>query len=239
MAIRIEQSRQIDAPVERVWPLMTDVTAIADCMPGAELTGPSEEGGYNGSVAVKIGPLSMRYRGRLEMVEALDDEHQVKFVGKGRDGSGSGTAQLNVTARADAEGDATKLSFVSEVQLTGRAAMLGRGVDEVAGVVLSEFLDNFTKLATDSTGGSSAERGAEPAVADAAADDPDVSSAPSASAPSAAASAPAPATGDAQHRADSRAVTAKPLKAGRLTRIVVGGWFRGWGRRLAGLFRRS
>jgi hypothetical protein len=166
------------------------------------------------------------------------------FVGKGRDGAGSGTAQLNVTARADADGDATKLSFVSEVQLTGRAAMLGRGVDEVAGVVLSEFLDNFAKLATDATGGSPAELGA----VEAAADDPEASSGPSGSAAgpaSAQASASAPAAADAdadadaQHRAESRAMTATPLKAGRLTRIVIGSWFRAWGRRLADRFRRS
>jgi carbon monoxide dehydrogenase subunit G len=221
MAINIEQSRLIGAPVERVWPLMTDVNAIANCMPGAELSGPSNQGGYEGSVSVRIGPLAMKYRGRLEVLEALDDVHQVKFVGKGRDSAGSGTAQLNVTANAADEGGATRLRFVSQVQLTGRAAMLGRGVEEVAGVVLSEFLDNFAKLAADSSPAEAETLAATGPRLPGSAED-DVARA-----------------ADAMNGSGTSAARAPALGAARLTGIVVGGWFRRLGRRIAGWFRRK
>src|ERR1700758_2594153 len=56
--MKLEQSFEVKAPLDRVWDALIDVERVAPCLPGAEVTGRNEDGSYDGSFKVKIGPTS-------------------------------------------------------------------------------------------------------------------------------------------------------------------------------------
>ena len=71
-AMKLEQSFEVAAPLERVWEALIDVEHVAPCLPGAAVTGRNDDGSYNGTFKVKIGPTSASYTGKLEM-ENIDE----------------------------------------------------------------------------------------------------------------------------------------------------------------------
>ena len=70
--MNLEQSFTVAAPVEQVWAALIDVERVAPCLPGAEITGKDDDGNYQGTFVVKLGPTTANYRGGLKM-ESLDE----------------------------------------------------------------------------------------------------------------------------------------------------------------------
>src|SRR5436309_13903096 len=69
-AMKLEQSFEVAAPVERVWQALIDVEHVAPCLPGATVTGRNEDGSYNGTFTIKIGPTTASYSGKLGMEQS-------------------------------------------------------------------------------------------------------------------------------------------------------------------------
>ena len=70
--MKLEQSFEVAAPIERVWEALIDVEHVAPCLPGAAVTGRNDDGSYNGTFTIKIGPTTAAYAGKLEM-EQVDE----------------------------------------------------------------------------------------------------------------------------------------------------------------------
>ena len=72
--MKLEQAFEVAAPLERVWQALIDVEKVAPCLPGAAVTGRNDDGSYNGTFTIKIGPTTAAYTGKLEMekVEAMN-----------------------------------------------------------------------------------------------------------------------------------------------------------------------
>jgi carbon monoxide dehydrogenase subunit G len=139
--VKIEQTVDVDAPLERVWALVNDVPRVAPCMPGGALTKVVDERTYEGTVQVKLGPIRMSYKGTVVLEEVDEARHSAVLRAKGRDVKGSGTAAANVTATLEPQSEArTKLHVSSDVQLTGKVASFGRGaIQDVAGKLFGQF----------------------------------------------------------------------------------------------------
>ena len=142
--MRIENTVEVDAPLDRVWALVNDIPRVAPCMPGAALTGVHDDDTYEGTVAVKLGPLRMSYKGKV-VVEGVDEvNHSARLAATGKDTKGAGTARASVETRMEAVGDNhTRLHVTSDVQLTGKVASFGRGgaINDVATRLFGQFAD--------------------------------------------------------------------------------------------------
>jgi uncharacterized protein len=142
--MRIENTVEVDAPLDRVWALVNDIPRVAPCMPGAALTGVLDDTTYEGTVAVKLGPLRMSYKGKV-VVEGVDEvNHSARLAATGKDVKGAGTARASVETRLEAVGDNhTRLHVTSDVQLTGKVASFGRGgaINDVATRLFGQFAD--------------------------------------------------------------------------------------------------
>jgi uncharacterized protein len=142
--MRIENTVEVDAPLDRVWALVNDIPRVAPCMPGAALTGVVDDATYEGTVAVKLGPLRMSYKGKV-VVEGVDEaNHSARLAATGKDTKGAGTARASVETRLEAVGDNhTRLQVTSDVQLTGKVASFGRGgaINDVATRLFGQFAD--------------------------------------------------------------------------------------------------
>jgi uncharacterized protein len=143
--VRLDQKVSVPAHVDDVWELLDDIPTVAACMPGAHLTRTIDDSNHEGTVKVAIGPLSMNYTGTVSIEERDDAAHRVVLLASGRDRRGSGTAKAHVTVLLVPDGDSTGLEVGTELQLTGRIAALGRGVNDVANRLFAEFADHLAE----------------------------------------------------------------------------------------------
>src|SRR5829696_6466146 len=67
--MRLENAFTVPAPVERAWAALLDMERVAPCLPGAALDG-GDGTEFSGSMTVKLGPVTSRYRGTVRIEHA-------------------------------------------------------------------------------------------------------------------------------------------------------------------------
>jgi uncharacterized protein len=148
MAMELDNSFTVPVPPDQAWDVLLDVKRIAPCMPGATV---DEVDGdvVNGRIKVKVGPVSLTYRGTAKFVERDPDAHHVVLEASGKETRGAGTASATVQASLapDASGNGTQVSMHTTMNVTGRPAQFGRGVMvEVGGKLVEQFAANLAQL---------------------------------------------------------------------------------------------
>lgn len=139
--MELTHSFTIPAPIDEAWKVLQDIERIAPCMPGATLEG-VEDDTFSGTVKVKVGPITVTYRGSATITERDEGGHRAVIEASGREARGSGTARATVTTTLLEEGDATQVAVVTDLSVTGKPAQFGRGVmADVAGKLLDRFAD--------------------------------------------------------------------------------------------------
>jgi carbon monoxide dehydrogenase subunit G len=232
--MRIENVVEVDAPVDRVWALVNDIPRVAPCMPGGALTNVVDEQTYEGTVAVKLGPLRMSYKGTVVIQDVDEAGRSARLAASGKDTKGAGTARATVDTRLEPVGDArTRMSVTSDVQLTGRVASFGRGgaINDVATRLFREFADCLRATLEAEQAATAAPESAAPEPA---APEP---AAPAAETPAATVTPPA----SPVHAAPAQATPAqapRPLDAGSLAGTVIMGRLRAFFQAIAAFFRR-
>ncbi|WP_019816390.1 SRPBCC family protein [Saccharomonospora saliphila] len=144
--MRLDHEFTVPAPVDDVWKAVLDPERVAPCMPGATLT--SVEGDtFKGTVKVKLGPVSLQYKGSGEFVEKNTDERKLVIKASGKDARGAGTASATVTVTLTADGATTKGDVATDLTVTGKPAQFGRGmIAEVGGKILDNFAANLAEM---------------------------------------------------------------------------------------------
>src|SRR6202044_1339133 len=148
MAIELDNSFTVPVPPEQAWDVLLDVERIAPCMPGATVT--SVEGDQiEGQVKVKLGPLSLTYKGTAKFTDKDQANQTITIEANGKEARGAGTASATVQADlspADAEGS-TLVSIHTLLNVTGRPAQFGRSLlPEVSGKLIAQFAANLEAL---------------------------------------------------------------------------------------------
>jgi uncharacterized protein len=162
--MKLENEFTVDVPVEDVWSVLLDLERVTPCLPGAALT---EESGdeYKGEMKVRLGPVSQEYEGTVKIEEADESEHRAVLKADGKDARGQGTASATITSTLQDEGNgSTKVHVETDMQLTGRAAQFGRGVQQD---VAEKLLNRFAECLENEIMGGGAEEESEPAVSEA------------------------------------------------------------------------
>jgi uncharacterized protein len=165
MAMEMDHSFTVPVPPDQAWDVLLDVERIAPCMPGATV---DEVDGdvVNGRIKVKVGPVSLTYKGTAKFTERDSEAHVVVLEASGKETRGAGTASANVRASMvpDASGSGTEVTMHTTMNVTGRPAQFGRGVMvEVGGKLVEQFAQNLSKLisgGSDDSGSAGADSGA-------------------------------------------------------------------------------
>ena len=186
MAMELDHSFTVPVPPDQAWDVLLDVQKIAPCMPGAQVD--SVEGDdVAGRMKVKVGPVSLTYKGMASFKDRDAAERSILVEASGKEMRGAGTASATVRAALSPENgsgdESTLVTMHTTLNVTGRPAQFGRGViAEVGSRLIDKFADN---LAQQLGGGSAAEAPVASATVPAA-------SAPAAAAATAGAPAVAP-----------------------------------------------
>jgi uncharacterized protein len=139
--MKLEQSFTVTAPVEQVWATLIDVERVAPCLPGAEITGQSPDGGYEGTFTVKLGPATAAYRGSLKMQSLDEASRTATMSAKGTDKRGQGGATASIVSTMHQDGDDTLVEVVTDFTITGRLARFGRGgmIEDISKRLMRDF----------------------------------------------------------------------------------------------------
>ena len=145
MKVELEKTFPMPGSAEVAWEFLQDIEAVAGCMPGAKITERLADGGYKGTVTVRVGPATMSFRGEVEVRDVDPAAHSLRLLGKGTDSTGTSGASMDLAARIEAAADgASNLVGKSEVSMSGKAAAFGgRMMNSVADQILKQFADNF------------------------------------------------------------------------------------------------
>ena len=137
----------VKAPIDEVYDALLDLERVTPAMPGAQVLEKIDDDHYKVAIKVKMGPVSMTYRGDVSVVEKDPEVHRAVLDVKAREARGQGSATAKVTMSLEPEGDAVRGTMKAQVQLSGKAASMSRGViDDVSKRLVTTFAENLEDI---------------------------------------------------------------------------------------------
>ena len=141
--MELHGNRLIPAPVATTWAALNDPETLKACIAGCESLERTGDDAYTAVVALKIGPVSARFKGNLKMTD-IDppNGYTINFDGQGGvAGFGKGSADVKLIAEGEA---ATRLAYEARAQVGGKMAQIGsRLIDATAGKITDDFFKAF------------------------------------------------------------------------------------------------
>lgn len=159
MAIELDNSFTVPVPPAKAWDVLLDVETIAPCMPGAtvdEVNGDE----ITGRVKVKLGPVSLTYKGTAKFTERDEAAYSIAMTANGKETRGAGTASavVNASLKPAENNGHTLVSMHTTLNVTGRPAQFGRGVmADVSAKLVEQFATNLEQLISAGNSGSGTE----------------------------------------------------------------------------------
>jgi carbon monoxide dehydrogenase subunit G len=140
--VKLENEFTVPASIDEAWALLLDVPRVATCLPGATIDDGGDDGEYQGTMKIKIGPITAQYKGTVKIQETDEAAHRVAMRAQAKDARGQGTAAATITSSMEETADGTKVSVETDMRVTGPAAQFGRGVmQDVSAKLMKRFAD--------------------------------------------------------------------------------------------------
>ena len=128
-ATSMRQSFVLEHPRDAVWRLMSDVKAVAACMPGLAVEGPFENGRVTGRMELSLGPIKASFAGEGQVTSFAEEYRQV-VTGSGGDrksgSAASGSVAYALAPETAAGGEATRVDVEISYGISGPLAQFGR-----------------------------------------------------------------------------------------------------------------
>ena len=149
--MKLEQTFEVQAPLDQVWSALNDLERVAPCLPGAAITDHDEDGTYHGTFQVKLGPMTAAYRGTIRIDEADEASHTATLKAKGTDKRGQGGASATIVNVLTEHEGATQVAATTDFTITGRLAQFGRGgmMQDISNRLLRDFSTCLQSRLTD------------------------------------------------------------------------------------------
>jgi carbon monoxide dehydrogenase subunit G len=145
--MEFENTFEVDAPVDEVYAALLDVGRVAPCVPGAQVFDRTGEDAYEVGIKVKVGPMSMLYKGTVEIVDRDPVAHTASMRARARESRGQGMADALVRMALTGDGGTTRGTMSSDVKLSGKAAAMGGGViRDVSAKLVDQFAQNLAAM---------------------------------------------------------------------------------------------
>jgi carbon monoxide dehydrogenase subunit G len=139
--VELDHQFRTDKGIDHSWSTVLDLGKLVPCVEGGsvvEQTGPES---VKAEIKVKMGAMSMKFKGTVEVVEADESAHRALLRVKSREQGGQGHANADVVFTLNDGGG----NVHTAAQITGKAASMGEGA--IAGVLDAMIKDFTGKLA--------------------------------------------------------------------------------------------
>jgi len=145
--MKFENTFEVDAPIDQVYEALLDIERVAPCVPGAQVHERKSEDAFEVGIKVKVGPMSMLYKGTVEIVDRQPEQHTAQMRAKARESRGQGNADAQVHMALTSDNGKTRGTIDTDVKLSGKAAAMGGGViQEVSGKLVDQFSKNLAEM---------------------------------------------------------------------------------------------
>jgi len=142
--MEMQGSRHLAVQQQQAWDALNDPEVLKACIPGCDKFEATDENRYALGMAVKIGPVSARFNGKIALHEVMPpNSYTISFEGQGGPaGFGKGTAKVRLSPAL--EGSGCELNYSATAQVGGKIAQVGqRLIDGVAKSMAEEFFSRF------------------------------------------------------------------------------------------------
>ena len=136
--VELDHNFQTGKPTDYNWEAILDLERLIPCVEGGSVLERTSDDAVKAEIKVRMGAMSMTFRGTVEVAERDDDAHRALMRVKSRDTGGQGYANADVTfALSDGGG-----SIHTAAQISGKAASMGEGIVQN---VLDALINDFTQ----------------------------------------------------------------------------------------------
>jgi len=142
--MKIQNEIEVAAPPDELFDVLTDVERVAPLLPGATLEGKEDDDTYAGTVKVKVGPITVSYRGTIYFQELDHDARRAVMRASGSEINGQGSTEATITATVKGSDSKSTLTMDTDMEVRGKVAQFGRGgIRKVSGRILDQFARNL------------------------------------------------------------------------------------------------
>jgi carbon monoxide dehydrogenase subunit G len=136
--VELDHSFSTGKPTDYTWEAILDLERIIPCVEGGKVIERTSPEAAKAEIKVKMGAMSMTFKGTVEVSERDDDAHRAVLRIKSKDTGGQGYANADV-AFSLADGGGTMHTAAT---ISGKAASMGEGV---VSSVLDALINDFTR----------------------------------------------------------------------------------------------
>lgn len=164
--MHLEGTHTIKASPQAIWKVILDPDILARVTPGIKSLEATEEDKYKAVSEVKLGPVSGRFTGDMQVADKVENESFVlKMKQNSRIGNVSAEGKISFSPSAENE---TEIVFAGDAKLSGTLARTGQRVlSGVANTLTRQFFEALEQEVT-----SAGERDAAAAAAHSATEEP-------------------------------------------------------------------
>ena len=141
--MKLEQSFEVEAPIEQVWTALIDLEKVAPCLPGAEITGHDEDGTYHGTFSGQARPGERELpRHDQDRVRRRRHPHRDAERRGAATSAGKVARRRRSSTRCNAsDGGGTRVDAATDFTITGRLASFGRGgmIKDISNRLMRDF----------------------------------------------------------------------------------------------------
>ena len=141
--MELQGERVIPASVDETWASLNDPEVLKACIAGCESLERTGADTMTAVVALKVGPVSARFKGNLAMTNIdAPNGYTINFDGQGGvAGFGKGSADVLLAAQGAQQ---TLLKYTARATVGGKMAQIGsRLIDATAGKITEDFFKAF------------------------------------------------------------------------------------------------
>src|ERR1700751_1177501 len=141
--VELDHEYSNDNPIEPNWETILDLERLIPCVDGGSVTESTAPDNVKAQIKVKMGAMSMTFKGTVAGIEQDRDAHRAVLQVKSREAGGQGHANADVTFQlADGGG-----KIHTAAQITGKAASMGEGVvQNVLDALIKDFMSKLAAL---------------------------------------------------------------------------------------------
>jgi uncharacterized protein len=151
--VQLTSAIRIGRPAPEVIDALLDPGKVAACLPGSRLIGEVADGTYAGELRVRIGPVHAVYTGTVHLDAADRTAGTATLSASGRERSGQGSADANVTLRVVPHGATTRVLISADLMIRGAVAQYAPGaIGDVGQRLVEQFAGNVEQLLSTQAG---------------------------------------------------------------------------------------
>jgi len=145
--VKFSQSAIIPSAREPLWDFLMDVPRVAKSLPGVESVEKLDDTTYQGTLKVRVGPISLSLQGKI-IVEERDRQNwraalRAEAADRRAAGAVKGKTSMQLKERGPKE---TELLMETDVNILGKIGEFGQPIiRKKADQMLQEFVENIKK----------------------------------------------------------------------------------------------